>query len=78
MSYAVGWAIGVPVPADSQHPASFLHGPRAKRDLHLAVARMLLWALTMGRRDDAVTRGRRKGTLFVRARRIRKKCSRGC
>jgi hypothetical protein len=51
LSYALGWAIGVPILLPILNTlASFPFMVLALRrgDLHLAVARMLLWALTMG------------------------------
>ena len=51
LSYAIGWAIGVPLLLPILNTlASFPFMVRAltRGDLRLAVARMLLWALTMG------------------------------
>jgi hypothetical protein len=51
LSYAVGWAIGVPalVPVlNTMASFPFMVLALRRGDLRLAVARMLLWALTMG------------------------------
>ncbi len=51
LSYAVGWAIGVPVllpVLNSLASVPFMVLALRRGDLRLAVARMLLWALTMG------------------------------
>jgi hypothetical protein len=72
LSYAVGWAIGVPalVPVFNT-VASFPLMVLALRrgDLRLAVARMLLWALTLGVTATLLSYARpiETGQLFVRA-----------
>ena len=72
LSYAVGWAIGVPVLVPILNTlASFPFMVLALRrgDLRLAVARMLLWALTMGVTATLLSYARpaQTGTLFLRA-----------
>ncbi len=71
LSYAVGWAIGVPVLLPILNTlASFPFMVLALRrgDLRLAVARMLLWALTMGVVATMLSYARpaQTGTLFLR------------
>ena len=71
LSYAVGWAIGVPVLLPFLNTlASFPFMVLALRrgDLHLAVARMLLWALTLGVVATPVSYARpaQIGALFLR------------
>ena len=70
-SYAAGWAIGVPVLLPilntlASYPFMVLALKRG--DLRLAVARMLLWALTMGVAATALSYARpaETGTLFLR------------
>ena len=51
LSYALGWAIGVPILVPILNTAAsypFMVLALRRGDLRLAVARMLLWALTMG------------------------------
>ena len=51
LSYAVGWAIGVPVLLPILYTLAsfpFMVLALTRGDLRLAVTRMLLWALTMG------------------------------
>lgn len=72
LSYAVGGAIGVPILLPILNTlASFPFMVLALRrgDLRLAVARMLLWALTMGVVATllAYARPAQTGTLFLRA-----------
>ena len=84
LSYAVGWAIGVPVLVPILNTLAsypFMVLALRRGDLRLAVARMLLWALTMGVvRDAAVVRaaGADRRRCSCAARRIRTRCSRGC
>ena len=71
LSYAVGWALGVPVLLPILNTlASFPFMVLALRrgDLRLAVARMLLWALTMGVVATLLSYARpaQTGTLFLR------------
>jgi hypothetical protein len=71
LSYAVGWAIGVPILLPLLNTlASFPFMVLALRrgDLRLAVARMLLWALTMGVAATALSYARpaQTGILFLR------------
>ena len=71
LSYAVGWTIGVPVLLPILNTlASFPLMVLALRrgDLRLAVARMLLWALTMGMTATALSYARpsQTGALFLR------------
>ena len=71
LSYFVGWAIGAPVLLPMLNTlASFPFMVLALRrgDLRLAVARMLLWALTMGVVATALSYARpaQTGTLFLR------------
>jgi hypothetical protein len=71
LSYAVGWAIGVPALLPILNTiASFPFMVLALRrgDLRLAVARMLLWALTMGVVATLLSYSRpaQTGTLFLR------------
>jgi hypothetical protein len=72
LSYALGWAIGVPALLPVLNTAaSFPLMVLALRrgDLRLAVARMLLWALTMGVAATLLSYARpvQTGLLFVRA-----------
>ena len=51
LSYAVGWALGIPILLPILNTAAsfpFMVLALKRGDLRLAVARMLLWALTMG------------------------------
>lgn len=71
LSYAVGWAIGVPVLLPILNTlASFPFMVLALRrgDLHLASIRMLLWALTMGIVATMLSFARpaQTGALFLR------------
>ena len=71
LSYAVGWAIGVPVLLPILNTlASFPFMVLALRreDLRLAVARMLCWALTMGVAATLLSYARpaQTGSLFLR------------
>ena len=71
LSYAVGWAIGVPFLLPILNTAAsfpFMVLALKRRDLRLAVARMLLWALTMGVVATAMSYARpvQTGTLFLR------------
>lgn len=71
LSYAVGWAVGVPVLLPILNTlASFPFMVLALRrgDLRLAVARMLLWALTMGVVATLLSYARpaQTGALFLR------------
>ena len=71
LSYAAGWAIGSPVLVPILNTlASFPFMVLALRrgDLRLAVARMLLWALTMGVAATTLSYARpaQTGTLFLR------------
>ena len=72
LSYAVGWAIGVPVLLPLLNTlASFPFMVLALRrgDLRLAVTRMLLWAMTMGVAATWLSYARpvQTGSLFLRA-----------
>ena len=72
LSYAVGWTLGVPVLLPLLNTlASFPFMVLALRrgDLRLAVARMLLWALTMGVVATMLSYARpaQTGSLFLRA-----------
>jgi len=71
-SYVVGWAVGIPalVPilnTVASYPFMVLALKRG--DLRLAVARMLVWALTMGVAATALSYARpaETGQLFIRA-----------
>jgi len=71
ISYAIGWAAGIPVLLPILNTlASFPFMVLALRrgDLRLAVARMLLWALTMGVAATFLSYARpaQTGTLFLR------------
>src|SRR3954452_124802 len=71
ISYAAGWAIGIPVLLPILNTlASFPFMVLALRrgDLRLAVARMLLWALTMGVVATLLSYARtaETGALFIR------------
>lgn len=70
-SYAVGWAIGVPVLLPILNTLAsfpFMVLALKRGDLRLAVARMLLWALTMGVMATALSYARpaQTGVLFLR------------
>jgi hypothetical protein len=72
LSYAVGWAIGVPVLLpilNTLASVPFMVLALRRGDLRLAVARMLLWALTMGVVATlfSFARPAQTGTLFLRA-----------
>lgn len=72
LSYAVGWAVGIPIVLPLLNTiASFPLMVLALRrgDLGLAVARMLLWALTMGVAATLLSYARpaQTGILFVGA-----------
>ena len=69
--YAIGWAIGVPVLLPILNTLSsfpFMVLALKRGDLRLAVARMLLWALTMGVAATLLSYARpaQTGTLFLR------------
>ena len=71
ISYAIGWAVGIPVLLPILNTlASFPFMVLALRrgDLRLAVARMLLWALTMGVAATFLSYARpaQTGVLFLR------------
>ena len=71
LSYAVGWAIGLPVLVPILNTAAsfpFMVLALKRGDLRLAVARMLLWALTMGVAATAMSYARpaQTGPLFLR------------
>ncbi len=71
LSYAAGWAIGVPVLLPILNTAAsfpFMVLALRRGDLRLAVARMLLWALAMGASATALSYARpaQTGTLFLR------------
>jgi hypothetical protein len=70
-SYAIGWAIGVPVVLPVLNTLAsfpFMVLALVRGDLRLAVARMLLWALTMGIAATALSyvRPSQTGELFLR------------
>ena len=70
-SYAVGWAIGVPILLPILNTLAsfpFMVLALKRGDLRLAVARMLLWALTMGVVATGLSYARpaQTGTLFLR------------
>jgi hypothetical protein len=71
LSYAVGWAIGVPVLLPVLNTLAsfpFMVLALMRGDLRLAVARMLLWALTMGMAATLLSDARpaQTGALFLR------------
>ena len=71
-SYALGWAIGMPalVPVlNTLASYPFMVLALKRGDLRLAVARMLLWALTMGVAATLLSYARpaETGQLFIRA-----------
>jgi hypothetical protein len=71
LSYAIGWAVGLPILLPVLNTlASFPFMVHALRrgDLRLAVARMLLWALTMGVAATFLSYARpaQTGALFLR------------
>jgi len=71
LSYAVGWALGVPVLLPILNTLAsfpFMVLALQRGDLHLAVARMLLWALTMAVVATALSYARpvQTGALFLR------------
>ena len=70
-SYAVGWAIGVPLLVPILNTLAsfpFMVAALRRGDLRLAVSRMLLWALTMGAAATLLSFARpaRTDALFVR------------
>jgi hypothetical protein len=70
-SYAVGWAIGVPLLLPILNTLAsfpFMVLALKRGDLRLAVARMLLWALTMGVAATLLSYARpaQTGALFLR------------
>ncbi|MCU1385361.1 MAG: hypothetical protein JWL71_4058 [Acidobacteria bacterium] len=70
-SYAAGWLIGVPILLpilNALASVPFMVLALKRGDLRLAVARMLLWALTMGIAATLLSYAlpARTGTLFVR------------
>jgi hypothetical protein len=72
LSYAVGWAIGVPILVPFLNTAAsvpFMVLALRRGDLRLAVTRMLLWALTMGVAATLLSYMRPvpTGDLFLRA-----------
>jgi hypothetical protein len=72
LSYAIGWMIGIPILLPVLNVlASFPFMVHALRrgDLRLAVARMLVWALTMGVAATLLSYARpaQTGELFLRA-----------
>ena len=72
LSYALGWAIGVPALLPVLNTAAsfpFMVLALRRGDLRLAVARMLLWALTMGVAATLLSYARpaETGLLFLRA-----------
>jgi uncharacterized membrane protein len=71
LSYAAGWAIGVPALLPILNTLAsfpFMVLALKRGDLRLAVARMLLWALTMGVTATLLSYARpaQTGTLFLR------------
>jgi hypothetical protein len=71
LSYAAGWAIGIPVLVPILNTLAsfpFMVLALKRGDLRLAVTRMLLWALTMGITATLLSYARpaQTGTLFVR------------
>ena len=71
LSYAVGWTIGVPVLLpilNTFASVPFMVLALRRGDLRLAVARMLLWALTMGVVATLLSYARpvQTGSLFLR------------
>jgi hypothetical protein len=72
LSYAAGWAIGVPALVPVLNTAAsfpFMVLALRRGDLRLAVVRMLLWALTMGVAATLLSyvRPAQTGELFLRA-----------
>ena len=72
LSYAAGWMIGVPVllpVLDTLASFPFMVLALRRGNLHLAVARMLLWALTMSVAASVLSYARpaETGQLFLRA-----------
>ena len=70
-SYAIGWAIGVPLLVPILNTAAsfpFMVLALKRGDLRLAVARMLLWALTLAVAATLLSYARpaQTGTLFLR------------
>ena len=71
LSYAVGWALGVPVLLPILNTLAsfpFMILALKRGDIRLAVARMLLWALTMGVAATLLSYARpaQTGALFLR------------
>jgi hypothetical protein len=71
LSYATGWLIGVPVFVPILNTAAsfpFMVAALRRGDLRLAVARMLVWALTMGVAATLLSYARpsQTGRLFLR------------
>ena len=71
LSYALGWAIGVPVLLPLLNTVAsfpFMVLALKRGDLRLAVARMLLWALTLGVAATLLSYARpaQTGALFLR------------
>jgi hypothetical protein len=71
VSYAAGWAIGVPILVPILNTLAsfpFMVLALKRGDLRLAVARMLLWALAMGVTATLLSYARpaQTGTLFLR------------
>jgi len=72
LSYALGWVIGLPVIVPCLNTAAsypFMVLALRRGDLRLAIARMLLWALTMGVCATLMSYARPSATetLFLRA-----------
>jgi hypothetical protein len=82
LSYALGWAIGVPILLPILNTLAsfpFMVLALKRGDLRLAVARMLLWALTMGIAATGLSYARpsQTGALFLRGESYRAEMSRG-
>ena len=72
VSYAAGWSIGLPVLVPILNTLAsypFMIAALRRGELRLAVARMLIWALTMGVAATALSFARpaETGQLFIRA-----------
>jgi hypothetical protein len=71
LSYAIGWAVGLPILLPVLNTLAsfpFMVDALRRGDLRLAVARMLLWALTMGVAATFLSYARpaQTGALFLR------------
>jgi hypothetical protein len=71
LSYAIGWLIGVPILVPFLNAAAsfpFMVAALTRGDVRLAVARMLLWAMTMGVSATVLSYARpaQTDTLFLR------------